>query len=584
MRKTIGLATALAVIAGAAGVGAAVDDELKGSDTLEVVTEIVLENCPAAAPLQYIGGGSSSGEKAMVAATQVIAPMSRALGSRACRAPDPREAENRALAFDGIVVPLDIDNTQCASDAIAYESDPGTGEGCFTVTDQNGVPGLDCPDCEADGVTYCIGDYTDVLRIVFGGMTKNAGDSVANKDCNSDVRHSLVNNFGALFDGGCTAGECTQLMHAFRRADLSGTTDTFLSLLDLDSIGNVPFCNGTESEDLDPIRRPCEADDEVCQVDGTTGLVLPIFVPEFTEPFEITVAYPSKSCSQGVFQLAPAYTSLLPGGGTRFECPEVVTPPGTTGFSIAGFCLAPVTAASEFDCLNTATNPNVFTPAGGDSRVFNKYLREAAGDIVPDGNDNPIIASYYRIRQDACTLESSTLNIGCLNGDYPCTIGFAGREATSDPLTVTEAKPLAINGVFPTTEPAPGTIRDGSYPLSRLLYVNTLLGFENLPTDPANPESLENALAVCFNDQTIVDNAAISAGFVTLNAPPFCVDFDELNGCNSLACEADGDCGNLGTCVGGVCTMTCTDTVDCTLGRECVGGVCQFTTNTSACD
>src|SRR6202008_4054029 len=40
--------------------------------------------------------------------------------------------------------------------------------------------------------------------------------------------------------------------------------------------------NGLESEDRDPIRPPCSATEQVCEYDGTLGLVLPIVVPTNT--------------------------------------------------------------------------------------------------------------------------------------------------------------------------------------------------------------------------------------------------------------------------------------------------------------
>ena len=50
------------------------------------------------------------------------------------------------------------------------------------------------------------------------------------KFCNSDVRYALVNNWNNLFQegAGCNGADpdaCTQLKHAFRRDDVSGTTD-----------------------------------------------------------------------------------------------------------------------------------------------------------------------------------------------------------------------------------------------------------------------------------------------------------------------------------------------------------------------
>jgi len=74
MKKAILIASALVAGFGASQVEA---QALKGSDTLEAVTNTVLSQCPAAAGVTYLGTGSGNGENAMVAATQQISPMSR---------------------------------------------------------------------------------------------------------------------------------------------------------------------------------------------------------------------------------------------------------------------------------------------------------------------------------------------------------------------------------------------------------------------------------------------------------------------------------------------------------------------------
>jgi hypothetical protein len=131
-------------------------------------------------------------------------------------------------------------------------------------------------------------------------------------DCNSNIRRALADNWGMLFADvagvgpRCRTGACTKLRHALRRDDLSGTTDTFVTLVGLQTIANPttamftnasgiatdpmpdvnatasPFCNAGESRqnkgdsdylDLDPIRRACDVTtagnrqgmEEVCQ-------------------------------------------------------------------------------------------------------------------------------------------------------------------------------------------------------------------------------------------------------------------------------------------------------------------------------
>lgn len=315
MKRTAGIAIVLGIVAGASAVGAAQNNELRGSDTLEVMTEEILNHCKAYYPgnatlaaLQYLGGGSSLGENSMVSNAQDIAPMSRALkGSTVCRSGQQLTAEGRVVGLDGIAIyedafqPADpgapaqsgVDYAMCGVQGTAdmpARMPSGTGyvdDLPWEGTDENG-DGMDgdwiesgttfnVGDANDDGVaamaTYTLNSWRDALRIIYAGMDQGDGNAIANQDCNSDVRHALVRSWSALFGGECGSGtgtHCNHLRHAYRRGDLSGTTDTVLSLLDLPSMNTTntratrPFCNGTDTEDLDPIRVPCEADEYVC--------------------------------------------------------------------------------------------------------------------------------------------------------------------------------------------------------------------------------------------------------------------------------------------------------------------------------
>ena len=74
MKKTMLIATFLAVGAGSAGVSAV--DLKRGSDTLKEFTLSVINAavCPGADGLVYIGGGSGAGETAMIPGTQPVRP------------------------------------------------------------------------------------------------------------------------------------------------------------------------------------------------------------------------------------------------------------------------------------------------------------------------------------------------------------------------------------------------------------------------------------------------------------------------------------------------------------------------------
>src|SRR6478609_10889410 len=121
MKKTMLIATFLAVGAGSAGVSAV---DLKGSDTLKEFTLSVINAavCPGATSLVYIGGGSGSGETAMTTnpVTQNVAPMSRFLQVGGAT---PNLAEGVAFAADGITISTSKVHSACDPNAIS-------GSGC----------------------------------------------------------------------------------------------------------------------------------------------------------------------------------------------------------------------------------------------------------------------------------------------------------------------------------------------------------------------------------------------------------------------------------------------------------------------
>ena len=84
---------------------------LKGSDTLELVTKDVISLCSLGALISYVGGGSGTGQAAMVAGTQLVAPMSRELNGTACTA----SASQLLIGLDGISI---VTSNQIFGDSI----------------------------------------------------------------------------------------------------------------------------------------------------------------------------------------------------------------------------------------------------------------------------------------------------------------------------------------------------------------------------------------------------------------------------------------------------------------------------------
>ena len=352
MKKSLVMATLVAVSAGTAGVGALDNRDLKGSDTLFTITNSILAQCPGADPppvgtppgLFYIGTGSGAGETTMLNTStvadpttcttdnpaggqldcQTTSPMSRflagtnpgvcsvttttnctsnancpagetcvpgpATGSNAtatCNFPlvQANEANKNASAAEGIAFALDglsilasgIYQNTCNDDPGVAGSDPADCQKAtapnaglafdktIAVGDANGNGNVECRSCT--GGNYVIGGpngWRDVIRLIYTGLEQttaatpaSAVNSIPNRDCNGDLRRTLINNWSHLFENDCAqigSACCTgALRHAFRRDDESGTTDAFLAILGLPSL-NIqnevsPFCNASQAGD-----------------------------------------------------------------------------------------------------------------------------------------------------------------------------------------------------------------------------------------------------------------------------------------------------------------------------------------------
>lgn len=292
---------------------------LNGSDTLHDVTVDVMNGCPSTFSdfntkfLTYDGGGSGVGAGQMTTGAQALSPMSRALNggatgewcavsaqvySTGTLSADPTATEALLVGIDGVAITANSTNS-CSSSA-------ATGFGASTAFQvfNDGLSGTPatCPGCDASG-NYTFGasgsaKYSgqpsfDALAVLYFGLTHDG-----TYDCASPVRKTLIKNWNNLFAGGCSAGKgnCPNgLTHAWRRSDLSGTTDAFVSVLNPpnDSAGNKvgigtlstvptafqsqkanPFCNAPDHNvnppvksfagsgdfsDLDPVRTNCAA-------------------------------------------------------------------------------------------------------------------------------------------------------------------------------------------------------------------------------------------------------------------------------------------------------------------------------------
>lgn len=382
MKKTMLIATFVAVGAGSAGVSALNGVSVQGSDTLKdfTLSVITAAACPAAVGITYVGGGSGAGENSLIASsnsaspTQTVAPMSRFLGSPAlCGAADASKAESIAFAADGLAITTSKTHLACDPNVSGTDCAPHGPTGLRSSGTLNGTYVLG-----ANSGTTQVQGWRDTLRLLYLGLPQTAGRDPANdatgralRDCNSPVRQSLVNTWGNLFENACATGTCTQLNHAWRRDLLSGTTDVFRELINAKA---YPFCNqrfagepttGTDYpnstvlstgapvfddvyQDFDPIRRTCTGGangqgaalptpisnpngtqtqpnfpaapaEQVCGARGTLGLVLPIRPPVFTGQTTAEL-YPTKPCLRGNLVFGPA--PKVPGTSRSTLCPN----------------------------------------------------------------------------------------------------------------------------------------------------------------------------------------------------------------------------------------------------------------------
>jgi hypothetical protein len=550
MKKTSLIATALVVGAGASQAQAL---DLKGSDTLEAFTQCLVGDratlgsvaCPPAiAAFNYIGTGSTNGESALAAhlaapATnlQEVAPMSRPLRCTRLGGGDLASANSNA---DGALIGLDgVVQVYGRYQGITTSVNPQLTM-AYSAAEAAGLPGgyvynsgTDAPLPPPYATNY--GVASDILRVLYFGRT-NTTAGAAPSDCNSALRQALASNAEEIFEGG--AGPTGQLRHLFRRDDSSGTTDVFKTLT---GVGGA-FCNGSSTQDNDPIRRPCGASEDVCQANGSLGLVLPIAVPADTvnspygpgavpTPVDPAVsstpancAVPTGArCGTGVFAYA-AY----PGFG---NCPDGIT-------RASGQCRVPRAAGSTgltggWQCINTANNrPGGFVTTF-DARVYNLVSRSNASG-VPVVNSS---SAFYRIHETrafhgcGCKDSDATQQIGCLVTASDNAIGYAGREAAESGNNF--AAQLAAYSATSATPNAgllasDATIRDvltaPTYPFARKLYFNSVRGFAGAcspltPGDGAAPcfnsaGSEWNDLATRVLNNTLVDQIAAAVNFV----------------------------------------------------------------------
>jgi hypothetical protein len=396
------------------------------------VTNAVIAGCPgqfsdfASQGITYLGGGSGVGAGAMGLDTQQVSPMSRALkNTEYCSIASPASStlsEGLLVGIDGVAIAANITNSCSSSVANGF----GTAA-AFAVTNDGTATGgtpVTCPGCDGSN-NYTFANSFDALKVLYFGLTHDNTYS-----CSSPVRKSLIRNWTNLFSSDCAAGDTTcsaGLTHAWRRSDLSGTTDAFVSVLNPPSgtltngkgaavsvgIGTLstvptgaakksnPFCNSADAtaavatvsyggssdlQDLDPVRTNCvSGKDGVCEnfknfgtsgsFAGDLGVVLPILLPDATSTLASDL-YPPTACSTSCVLVSPIKGNQLanyPG----YTCPGGSTP-------IAGNCFLPFAgsaASPDPRCIAANSTKCVDLTGHPDGRQYNLATIVAATQI-----------------------------------------------------------------------------------------------------------------------------------------------------------------------------------------------------------
>ncbi|MBC7988549.1 MAG: hypothetical protein H7Y19_03055 [Luteimonas sp.] len=338
-------------------------------------------------------------------------------------------------------------------------------------------------------------------------------------NCASVVREALVNNWSALFTGAadCRTATCTRLQHAFRRDDLAGTTDIFLTLVGMHAVPpsttactpNVgplvdvfgtanPFCNAGLGYDFDELQNKGDSD------------------YQNLDPIRRSVHRAPGAAGAGLEEVGEAFTAGngLP-NNTDAQCPlaatRVTTPGPTFGNASAGLkdhsysnnqgmlalpgafaalradlearrcngLVMPVSVPANFrnpeDAYYAApggVTPVLCTPGEFVPKIINTTC--AATCVCADGSPQPCLVPVNR---DV----PGVTNFNCLARPIPVPIGYPGF------LSVRDSRVFNLRVMWGTNLPTSGTV-------ARDNYFNTSLGPN--PNCPAGLSAARQARVV----------------------------------------------------------------------------------------
>ncbi len=354
----------------------------------------------------------------------------------------------------------------------------------------------------------------------------------------------------------------------------------------------------TSYQDNDPIRRPCigkaaalttNPGEEVCNRDGTLGVVLPIPPVDFVArpPFNRN---PFVTAAQNACGGNTAST-------TAFNVFKCALRAGAAGLSPSGCASGGVTsgggcysATSLADNTNTlcfaSPNDNQALDTYGvyDGRVYNLTLTDGSNGYtsftIPSVPISLAFTGHYgRIHSQTvlwdktagstgladkgtlCQQQDATDQIGCLVQADPCSVGFAGDNgktwgARANPVVASNNAALRIQEVASTQT----TIQNGAYFGWRKIYLNSSGGFDQVASIAAGDAAVSAELSLAqyeSNSSSILSLlTSTPGGFFGFgpsapNGPdtPFCEDYNEQMLCDAGITNGNSCTNNNGIAV-----------------------------------
>jgi hypothetical protein len=310
------------------------------------------------------------------------------------------------------------------------------------------------------------------------------------------VRRTLVKSWNTLFSAACTTNNCTGgLTHAWRRSDLSGTTDAFVSLVGFGArgIGTLstapfnaarkvnPFCNSADAtfaptvacagitpspctstqacdtngfcmpasfggssdfNDGDPIRIACQVGDQVCNsglnTAGTGFATTPQgTVINGTLGLVLPILFPDNKVNIPTIADDFPLTNCSAGkfelvsSGNNHE--KCPGGPNFLGSCFQPFFQASATDTHHFACIAKSNAHATGTPSGLDGRAWNLPLKlnNGAGLYNVDANAREMTFSAFRIH--TTTNAAGTTTNTCQLTDDTAQIGCL---VNADPCSI----------------------------------------------------------------------------------------------------------------------------------------------------